>query len=129
MRVAWLALLLLVAVAPPEVLHLGDSSVAGAIGSTPPTSGWVIDVQRSVGNGATVVDLIGHEGEAVLLVAHSGSGAVGSVTWSGQSTSHALLGDDANVHLIAHVDLGTQASLSSMDDGVLSSATSAVTWT
>jgi hypothetical protein len=121
MRTACLVLLLLVAVAPPEVLHFQDSTVARAIGSTPPTSGWVIDIQRSVGNGATVVDLIGHGGEAVLLVAHAGSGAVGSVTWSGQSTSHALLGvdDDANVHLIAHVDLGTQTSLSSMDDGVL----------
>ena len=121
MRAAWLVLILLLAYAPTETLLVEQHEAYEAISSTPAASGWVIDVQRSVGNGATVVDLVAHNGSAVLLVAHAGAGSIGGTSWTGQATNHALVGVDAQagVALIAHVDLGTEPHMSSMDEGIM----------
>ena len=121
MRAQVLTLLLLIALCPMEVAELGETRVSHAINSTPAASGWVVDVQRDIGNGATVEALVHHDGEAVALLSHSGNGNVGSTAWSGLSTSHALVGVDAqaSVRMIAHLNLGTDLVLASMDEGVL----------
>ncbi|MCH1411003.1 MAG: hypothetical protein L7U48_02855, partial [Candidatus Poseidoniaceae archaeon] len=121
MRTLVMTLLLLIALCPMEVAELGETRVSHAINSTPAASGWVVDVQRDIGNGATVEALLHHDGEAVALLSHSGNGNVGSTTWSGLSTSHALVGVDAqaSVRMIAHLNLGTDLVLASMDEGVL----------
>ncbi|MGB2275764.1 MAG: hypothetical protein ACPH5S_02175, partial [Candidatus Poseidoniaceae archaeon] len=121
MRALALTLLLLVALCPMEAVELEELGVSRTVSSTPPTSTWVVDVQRDVGNGATVEALVHHDGEAVALLSHSGNGNVGGTAWSGLSTSHALVGIDAqaSVRMIGHLDVGNNPVLASMDEGVL----------